>query len=360
MSGVFEAVPNFSEGVDADFLRLMSVGDEVLDLHADAAHHRSVVTLCAADPDCLLASLLERIAVARDRVDLRRHRGLHPRVGVADVVPVVALGGAGGERAEALARRVGEAVWKELGIPVCWYASSAHGRRLADIRRHPVPDLGGKPHPTAGICCVGARPPLVAYNLVFALPRARVTAAAAELRDLPGVRTLTFPLEDGRVQLSMNLTEPGGAGAARVFAAAAEILGEEPEPELVGLCPAAAAGPGCDGGILEGRLGAAAARRAADRAEGRGDAESVLLGQRLRGAAERLAALPADQDALLDGGEMTIGLRRVLETADLGGDGVLAMLQVAAEGLDAALVESTRGRHPERTRLLRHWRDRTA
>ncbi|HEX4212795.1 MAG TPA: hypothetical protein VIA06_05645 [Candidatus Dormibacteraeota bacterium] len=360
MSGVFESVPNFSEGVDADFLRRAGDGEDVLDLHADAAHNRSVVTLCAEDPDRLLTSLLELIAMAHERIDLRRHRGLHPRVGVADVVPVVALGGAGEERAAALARRVGEEIWGRLGIPVCWYGSLAEGRRLADIRRRPLPDLGTEAHATAGICCVGSRPPLVAYNLVFDLPRPDVSAAAAELRRLPGVRTLTFPLADGRVQLSMNLTSPARAGAAVVFAAAAESLGVEPEAELVGLCPAAAAGPGCDGGLLEGRLGAAAARRAAGRAERRGDAEAVLLAGRLRTAAGRLADLPADQGSLLDGAEIAVGLRRVLEAADLGGGGVLAMLQVAAEELDAALVESTRKRHPERSRLLRHWLVQTA
>ena len=105
MPPLFEAVPNFSAGTDPDLLRALR-GPDALDLHADALHDRSVVTLVETDGTRLCEALLERVGVARDGIDLGRHRGLHPRLGAADVLPVVPLRGATLEDAQAIARRL--------------------------------------------------------------------------------------------------------------------------------------------------------------------------------------------------------------------------------------------------------------
>src|SRR5215831_20014361 len=165
----WEAVPNFSAGADAAMVARLAAGPSVLDTHADADHDRCVVTVVEARLDRLATGLLHRVAVAVDRIDLRRHAGVHPRVGAADVVPLVPLGAAHMGPAVIAAHRLGERIWRELRVPVFFYAEAAGGRRLADIRAGRVPpDLGGALHPTAGGVCVGARRPLVAYNVTFA------------------------------------------------------------------------------------------------------------------------------------------------------------------------------------------------
>ena len=234
----------------------------MLDVHADPEHHRCVVTMALSDLERLSAALFARAALAVERIDLRRHTGLHPRVGAADVLPLVPLGDAPMADAVAEAHRLGRRIWDELRVPVYFYAEAGGGRRLADIRAGTVPpDLGGAPHPSAGSACVGARPPLVAYNLVFGhLDLARVREIARRMRARPGVQALGFALGDGRVQLSMNLTRPAEFGAAAAHAEAARLAGAPGAPELVGLCPAAAAGPGCEGRLLEDRLAAAGLR----------------------------------------------------------------------------------------------------
>src|SRR5262245_41429731 len=247
---VWEAIPNFSEGRDGALVAELGTGTSVLDAHADPDHDRCVVTLADARLDRLAVALFQRVALAVDRIDLRRHAGVHPRVGAADVVPLVPLGDASMAAAVEAAHRLGERIWKELRVPVFFYAEAADGRRLADVRAGRVrPDLGGEPHPTAGAVCVGARRPLVAYNVVFpGLPLAAGRRIAAGMRELPGVQALAFPLTGGRTQVSMNLTRPDQAGTATAYRRACEMAGAAGEPELVGLCPAVAGGPGCDGG----------------------------------------------------------------------------------------------------------------
>jgi glutamate formiminotransferase len=352
---LFEAVPNFSEGRDPALIGALGAGPAVLDVHADPHHHRCVVTMAFAHPERLLETLLERIALAVERVDLRRHVGVHPRVGAADVIPIVPLGGASMDDAVALARELGERVWRRLRLPVYFYAEAAGGRRLADIRagRTPAPDLGRDPHPTAGACCIGARAPLVAYNLTYTdLDPGSVGEAARRMRGLPGVQALAFALPDGRVQLSMNLTRPDRIGAARAHEEAMRLTGRRGEPELVGLCPASAAGPGCDGGLLEARLAATAARRASARAAAAGTEELRRLAVRLEAEAGALAALPARQEALLGGAERVLALARVLRAAGLAEPEPMAMLLVAANGLRRALTPATTVRHARRAALL--------
>jgi glutamate formiminotransferase len=224
---------NISEGRDLHAVELIgrSAGRELLDVHTDAFHNRSVLTLVgqqAAEAAALAAVL---------RLDLRAHRGVHPRIGVVDVVPFVPLGAATLD--DALAARDRFAAWLggELGVPCFRYGPE---RSLPEIRRHAftslAPDTGPpEPHPTAGACAVGARPPLVAYNVWLAA--ADLALARHIARDIRGPAVRALGLEVGeRVQVSMNLIDPSAVGPAEAFdlvAARAPVAGAE----LVGLVP---------------------------------------------------------------------------------------------------------------------------
>ena len=264
---MLESVPNFSEGRDAevvDALRAaLDAPARLLDVHVDADHHRSVFTL-VGEPEELAESLLTGIAVARDRIDLRRHEGAHPRTGAADVVPLVPLRphemATAKETALALARRIGD----ELELPVFLYGESAPGRGPAFFRRggpaelqrrvdagELEPDFGPRRlHASAGGVIVGARRALIAFNVDLrgSVEVAREVAAVVRERDggFPGVRALGLDLpRAGVAQVSMNVEDWEAAAlheiVARVTAEAeargAEVLGSE----LVGLMPAGAA-----------------------------------------------------------------------------------------------------------------------
>jgi glutamate formiminotransferase len=360
---LWESVPNFSEGRDRRTIDALT-GEDALDEHADALHHRCVVTLADADPERLLDGLLTRVGLAVEQIDLRTHEGLHPRLGAADVLPIVPLGAAAMAAAEELARELAEEVWRRHRVPVYFYGSLAGGRRLAELRQThaTVPfDVGDRVHPTAGACCVGARRPLVAVNLAFPLPRARVSAALPAMRALPGVQALTFPARGGLVQLSMNLTRPDEAGVSRVVVEAERLLGMRSVLELVGLCPAAAAGPRCDGGLLEGRLGAAGARAGGARLRaiaGGPDSGNELrrLGEHMAARERPLAETRAEPEAMLRSAEEAVALLRLLQAVpDAGDSRTVALLGVAARGLRAALDDPKGGRLADRVRLLDHW-----
>jgi glutamate formiminotransferase len=355
---IFEAVPNFSEGRDPAVIAELA-GAGALDVHADAAHHRCVVTVATCAAERLVDLVVERVAIAVGRLDLRAHAGAHPRVGVADVLPIVPLGSASWEEAAASARSLATRVWSELGVPVYFYGALAGGRRLADIRRGGVAlDVGDAPHPTAGACCVGVRPPLVAYNLLLPVPAADVRRLVPLLRRLPGVQALSFTLPDGRAQLSLNLTDLRAVGVADVFAEAVRLTGvpEAPvERELVGLCPGAAAGPGCDGGLLEARVAALAASWASEACAAAGGEERHRLAARLRTSADVLAGLEAAPSALLGGAEQAAALRRVVRAAGVADPCGDALLQFAAAALLDAVDAPTRARFDERVRLLERW-----
>jgi glutamate formiminotransferase len=263
-----EAVPNFSEGRDR--ATIAAIGDalaghaRLLDVHSDEDHNRSVYTLAGSEEE-LVAALLAGIACARERIDLRRHEGAHPRVGAADVVPLVPIQEVDAERARAaaleLARRVGE----ELALPVFLYADLAPGRGPAFFRRGGLeelqrridtgelaPDFGTRRlDDRAGGVIVGARSPLIAFNVNLAgndLDAAREVARAVRERDggLPGVRALGLRLpRAGHVQVSLNvedwrsspLHEVVQAVEREANARALKVTGSE----LVGLLPAGAA-----------------------------------------------------------------------------------------------------------------------
>jgi len=263
-----EAVPNFSEGRDRatiDAIGAALAGHaRLLDVHSDADHNRSVYTLVGSE-DELVAALLAGIACARERIDLRDHAGAHPRIGAADVVPLVPIHEADAERARATALELARRVADELALPVFLYADLAPGRGPAFFRRggteelqrridagELAPDFG----PTrlderAGGVIVGSRRALIAFNVNLAgdgLEGAREVARAVRERDggFPGVRALGLSLPNaGHVQVSLNVEDWRASPLHEVVAAVEreaaarglEVLGAE----LVGLLPAGAA-----------------------------------------------------------------------------------------------------------------------
>lgn len=258
------AVPNVSEGRDADVIEAIGQGfapARLLDLHGDTDHHRSVFTLAASPaelPEALLGGAREAVA----RIDLRDHHGLHPRVGALDVMPVVYLDD--GQRGAACAAVLTAAglIGEELGVPVVLYGELAtrpeHLRR-SDLRAggregiaarleagEIVPDYGPpRAHPTAGAVLAAARPPLVAFNVDLDSDDLELAQRiAVGLREsgggLPGVRALGLYLPDrGRAQVSTNV-EDHRLTPLREVVEAVRSQAPVAEAELVGLAPKAA------------------------------------------------------------------------------------------------------------------------
>jgi glutamate formiminotransferase len=260
-----ESVPNFSEGRDRATIDAIGAALDaharLLDVHADRDHNRSVFTL-VGDEQQLADALVAAVAVAKERIDLRTHEGAHPRIGAADVVPLVPVVPGDFERARATAAVVGRRIGDELGLPVFVYEPPARGpayyrrggteglaARLAEAEL--APDYGPPAlHETAGGVILGARRPLIAFNvnLRAPLPVAREIAGLVRERGggFPGVRALGLDLPSaGCVQVSMNVEDWEASalhlivGRIRAEAAArgAEVVGSE----LVGLMPAGAA-----------------------------------------------------------------------------------------------------------------------
>jgi glutamate formiminotransferase len=260
-----ESVPNFSEGRDRETIhaigRALSERARLLDVHADADHHRSVFTVVGEDAG-LVEALVAGVACARERIDLRRHEGAHPRIGAADVVPVVPIAPGDMERAQAAANEVGRRVG-ELGLPVFIYGGA--GRGPAFFRRggpeelqrridagELAPDFGPpRLDPAAGALLVGARRPLIAFNVNLRSDDPEVAREiAAVVREsgggFPGVRALGLDLPSaGFVQVSMNVEDWEAAAlhdiVERVEREAAARGVEIAGSELVGLMPAGAA-----------------------------------------------------------------------------------------------------------------------
>ncbi|MDX6552315.1 MAG: glutamate formiminotransferase / 5-formyltetrahydrofolate cyclo-ligase [Gaiellales bacterium] len=262
MYGLLESVPNFSEGRDRSVLEairsaMANAGARVLDIHADEDHNRSVFTV-VADPDGLVEAIAAGIAVAVGRIDLRRHEGVHPRVGAADVVPIVRFA-PDDDRPERAARLLGRRI-ALLGVPVVAYGALADGTRPAVYRQGgldrlaermtagEVPSLFGpaSPHPSAGVVLLGVRPPLVALNVNLDtddVELARSIAASIRERDggLPGVQALGLRTSKG-AQVSTNLIDidatPLHVLVSEVERLAAQAGAGIRESELVGLMPA--------------------------------------------------------------------------------------------------------------------------
>lgn len=237
---MLECVINISEGRDLALVaRIASVaGDQLLDVHSDPHHHRSVITVVGEDAPRAVATAT--IAA----VDLREHDGVHPRLGAVDVVPFVALDGSTDD--DAIEARNQFAAWlaDAHDVPCFLYGPE---RRLPDVRRSAfrdlTPDVGPpSPHPTAGATAVGQRGLLIAYNVwVEGCDLPAVRAIATQVRG-PGMRTLGLRVGD-RGQVSMNLVDPTSIGPATAFdrvIVAAETAGAAVTgAELVGLLPEA-------------------------------------------------------------------------------------------------------------------------
>jgi glutamate formiminotransferase len=262
-----ESVPNFSEGRDRATIDALGAAlaerAELLDVHADVDHNRSVFTV-VGDEGALVDALLAAIDCARERIDLRRHEGAHPRIGAADVVPLVPIAPEDMPRARTAATELARRVGDEIGLPVFLYGELATGWGPAFFRQggpeelerridagELQPDFGPKRlDPAAGGVLVGARRPLIAFNVNLRGDLETARAIAGAVREsgggFPGVRALGLDLPTaGLVQVSMNVEDWEAAAlhdiVARVEDEAraknAEVVGSE----LVGLMPAGAA-----------------------------------------------------------------------------------------------------------------------
>jgi len=263
----FEIVPNISEGrrpevIDACAAAIAAAGATVLHRTSDAAHHRSVIT-AAGDAAEVVEGAVALARVARDRVDLRTHRGAHPRIGALDVLPFVPLGDATLDEAAALARTAAVRIWREVGIPCYLYgaaAVAARRRELADIRRGEFEglaarladpewqfDFGDAAHASAGAIAIGARPLLVAFNVELASGDLAIARRIARLlrESSGGLRTLKclgLRLSADRVHVSCNLTDVDAVPLYRVTElvrrAASRAGVAVARSELIGLAPA--------------------------------------------------------------------------------------------------------------------------
>jgi glutamate formiminotransferase/formiminotetrahydrofolate cyclodeaminase len=268
MSQVVECVPNFSEGRDQQVLgalreAIASVpGVRLLDVQADPAHHRSVFTFIGA-PEAASEAAFRAMRVARDRIDLTRHQGEHPRMGATDVVPFIPVEGVTMDQCVELAKKLGERVGKELEIPVFLYARAAsrpERESLPNIRKgqfealreqigkdpDKTPDFGpNRIHPTAGCTAIGARAFLVAYNIYLdtddvSLAKEIAKAIRTSSGGLPGVQASGFEV-GGKAQVSMNLLDIDITSPATVFARVSELCAGRGarvlKSEIVGLIP---------------------------------------------------------------------------------------------------------------------------
>ena len=273
MDGIVECVANFSEGRDQAIVQALidavasTAGVVILDHSMDADHHRSVLTFCAA-PDAVVEAAFRAIQIATELIDLRTHVGAHPRIGATDVVPFIPIRDMTMQECVQLATRLGERVGRELGIPVFLYeraAGHADHVPLEAVRRGGldglafrmesdldwIPDFGpSQLHPSAGAIAIGARPPLIAYNVNLRsteVDQARSIARAVRHSSggLPHVKAIGVELASrGMVQVSMNITDyevtPILTAFQTVKAEAAKRGIEVAGSELIGLIPQAA------------------------------------------------------------------------------------------------------------------------
>lgn len=267
MKQIVECVPNFSEGqrrdvIDQIVAAITSVPDIiVLDVEADPDHNRSVVTF-VGEPAAVEEAAFRSIAKAAELIDLRQHKGKHPRMGAADVVPFVPLRGVSMQDCVEMARRLGKRVGEELGIPVYLYEEAAtrpERRNLSDIRRGEYekiseeigkvperePDFGPARMGSAGATAIGARPPLVAFNVYLNTNSVEIAKAVAKaVRHSSGglryVKALGLSVE-GRAQISMSVTDFQHTPLLRVLdlirSEAARWGVSVTESEIVGLVP---------------------------------------------------------------------------------------------------------------------------
>ena len=272
---IFECVPNISEGrdlatIDACAQAIASAGALLAHRTSDAVHHRSVFTFFGDRAQVIAAS----VALAREtraRIDLRTHRGAHPRMGALDVLPFVPMHGASLGDAAEVAREAARRIWERLGIPSFFYGAAAtiaatgasdRERTLPFVRsggfeglgsraeRGFLPDVGDLAlHESAGAIAVGARLPLIAFNVVLATGELEIARRIARtIRESNGglrtLRALGIALENGRTQVSCNVTDPDALPLDRVVGVIARAAAREgvrvEGGELIGLIPRSA------------------------------------------------------------------------------------------------------------------------
>lgn len=298
MPKLFECALNLSEGRRAEVIEALAAaardaGAEVLDVAPNPDHNRTVLSL-AGSAEAVERAALAVAAEALRRIDMRTHRGAHPRMGAVDVVPIVPLGEATMDDAVALAKRIGARLAGELGVPVFLYeeaASRPERRNLADVRRGEFEGLAGRlaqpewqpdfgpaqPHPTGGAVAVGARTFLVAFNVNLGTADVQVAkqvarAVRAKSGGLANVKAIGLELADRhQVQVSMNIVDPFATPLYRAFELVRIEAARYGVPivgsEIVGLVPMAALVEVAryylrlegfsDGQVLESRLGKA-------------------------------------------------------------------------------------------------------
>lgn len=272
MNPLVECVPNISEGRDAALIEQVAdavrrtPGCTLLDIESDPSHNRSVLTFLGA-PQAAADAAVALTKAASAHIDLRRHTGGHPRMGAVDVIPFIPVRDCTLDDCAALAREVGRRIAEEADVPVFLYeqaASAQHRKNLADIRRGQfekmpgkvarpewTPDYGGaRVHPTAGVTAVGARMPLIAFNINLGTDRLSVAKAIAKIIRQSGgglahVKALGVMLEDrNTAQVSINMTDFTQTPLYRVV----ELVRAEARrygvpvigAEIVGLAPARA------------------------------------------------------------------------------------------------------------------------
>jgi glutamate formiminotransferase len=235
MNKIIECVPNFSEGRDKQIVEKIAdafrAKDNVklLDYSSDADHNRSVITV-AGEPEALKEAVIEAVGIAVELINLTKHSGQHPRMGAVDVIPFIPIKNVTMDEAITLSKEVGDAIGEKYNLPVFLYERSAtqqHRENLANVRKGEFeglkekmlspewkPDFGPlHPHPTAGAVAVGARMPLVAYNVNLNTSDLEIaTAIAKKVRHIGGglrfCKAMGVELEDkGITQVSMNLTD---------------------------------------------------------------------------------------------------------------------------------------------------------
>jgi len=268
MARIVECVPNISEGRDLNVIK--AVTDEIikfkvrlLDVESDRDHNRSVITY-VGEPEEVEKATFALAAKAVELIDMEKHKGEHPRIGALDVVPFVPITGVTMQECIAMAERVGKKIWDELKVPVYLYEEAAKRpecQNLAEIRKGEYeglkdaislpnrrPDFGeAKLHPSAGATVVGAREPLVAFNVNLGTKDIAIAKKIAQaVRFSSGgfrfVKAMGFDIkEKGYVQVSMNLTKYKGTPVFRVYEAikaeadryGVPIIGSE----VIGLIP---------------------------------------------------------------------------------------------------------------------------
>ncbi|MDR0511519.1 MAG: glutamate formimidoyltransferase [Treponema sp.] len=272
MAKIVECIPNFSEGCNQEIIdALVEAGKSVpgvtlLDHSSDTSHNRSVFTL-VGDPKGIAEAAFKLCKLASEKIDMTKHKGEHPRMGATDVIPFVPIQDVSVEECVEISKAVAQKMWDELKIPSFLYeysASAPNRKNLADVRKGQfegmpeklqqeewVPDYGErKIHPTAGITAVGARPPLVAFNVNLNTSNLEIANKIAKsIRGISGgykyCKAIGIMLEDRNIaQISMNMVNFEGTPLYRVFEAirfeaerwGVQIIGSE----IIGLAPAKA------------------------------------------------------------------------------------------------------------------------